>query len=50
MDLNYIEILSNWTAPNRTLEKLKLNMVVKGLKRGTTFCIGTSSDSKWVLN
>jgi hypothetical protein len=27
------------------LKKLKYNMVLKGLKRGTTFSIGTSSDS-----
>jgi hypothetical protein len=25
-------------------------MVVKGLKKGITFSIGTSSDSKWILN
>jgi hypothetical protein len=23
-------------------------MIVKGLKRGTTFSIGTSSDSEWI--
>jgi hypothetical protein len=25
-------------------------MVVKGLKKKTTFSIGTSSDSKWISN
>jgi hypothetical protein len=25
-------------------------MIVKDLKRGTTFSIGTSSDLKWILN
>jgi hypothetical protein len=25
-------------------------MVMKGLKKGTTFFIGTSLDSKWILN
>jgi hypothetical protein len=25
-------------------------MVVKGLKKGTTFSIGTSPDSKWISN
>jgi hypothetical protein len=28
------------------LEKFEENMVLKGLKRGTTFSIGTSSDSE----
>jgi hypothetical protein len=30
------------------LEKFEENMVLKGLKRGTTFSIGTSSDSEWI--
>jgi hypothetical protein len=25
-------------------------MVVKDFKKGKTFCIGTSSDSKWISN
>jgi hypothetical protein len=32
------------------LKNVKLNMVVKDLKKGTTFYIGTSSDSKWISN
>jgi hypothetical protein len=31
-------------------KKLKQNMVVKVLKKETTFSMGTSSDSEWISN
>jgi hypothetical protein len=33
-----------------SLKILEYNMVVKGLKKGTTFSIGTSLDLKWISN
>jgi hypothetical protein len=34
----------------RLLGKIEINMVSKLLKRGTTFSIEISSDSKWIWN
>jgi hypothetical protein len=50
---NQDQIISILTAAKRTFlssEILKENMVVKVLKKGTSFSIGTSRDSKWISN
>jgi hypothetical protein len=50
---NSIQFVSNFDRPKRTFpnsKNLKQNMVVKVLKKGTTFSIGTSLDSEWISN
>jgi hypothetical protein len=37
LDLNYIEILSNLTAPNRTLEKIEIKYGCEGFEEGNNF-------------
>jgi hypothetical protein len=45
-----IQILIDQKGTLPSSKKSKQNMVVKDLKKGTTFFIGTSSDSKCILN
>jgi hypothetical protein len=50
---NQFQIVSNFGWPKKDLpelKKFKKNMVVNVLKKETMFSIGTSLDSKWILN
>jgi hypothetical protein len=53
LNSNIIQIVSNFDPSRKDLPELKkieINMVVKLFKKGTTFSIVTSSDSKWISN
>jgi hypothetical protein len=49
-EFKFIQIRPNPTRSKQELPYLKKNMVLKGLKRGTTFSLESSSDSKWISN
>jgi hypothetical protein len=44
------QVLTDPKGTSPSSKKLKENMVVNDLKKEITFSIGTSSDSKWILN